>query len=113
MKEFKRTVPFRLERTGEVRVQLDGRLLPGFGPDDMMREVRAVVGPEPDIEVQLVGPAQPEIDLSQLELFASVLREADPGMRCRDPHIAGDRELGAAPERIAVQAGDDGDGQLR
>jgi acetylornithine deacetylase/succinyl-diaminopimelate desuccinylase-like protein len=63
----------------EVQVQLDGRLLPGFGPDDMIRELRAVVGPDPELEVQLVGPAQPEIDLSQLELFASVLRDADPG----------------------------------
>jgi len=61
----------------EVRVQLDGRLLPGFGPDDMVRELREVVGPEPEIEVLIVGPAQPEVDLSQFELFASVLREAD------------------------------------
>ena len=63
----------------EVQVQLDGRLLPGFGPEDMLRELREVVGPEPELEVQLVGPAQPPIDLSQLELFASVLRDADPG----------------------------------
>ncbi len=63
----------------EVSVQLDGRLLPGFGPEDMLRELREVIGPEPELEVQLVGPAQPEIDLSQLELFSSVLREADPG----------------------------------
>jgi acetylornithine deacetylase/succinyl-diaminopimelate desuccinylase-like protein len=63
----------------EVQVQLDGRLLPGFGPEDMLRELREVLGPDPELEVQLVGPAQPEIDLSQLELFASVLREADPG----------------------------------
>ena len=63
----------------EVRVQLDGRLLPGFGPEDMLRELRAVIGPEPEIEVTLVGPAQPEVDLSQFDLFASVLMEADSG----------------------------------
>jgi acetylornithine deacetylase/succinyl-diaminopimelate desuccinylase-like protein len=63
----------------EVQVVLDGRLLPGFGPEDMLRELRAELGPDPELEVQLVGPAQPDIDLSQLELFASVLREADPG----------------------------------
>ncbi|MEA2627621.1 MAG: hypothetical protein QOJ10_81 [Chloroflexota bacterium] len=62
-----------------VQVQLDGRLLPGFGPEDMLRELRDVLGPDPELEVQLVGPAQPELDLSQLDLFASVLREADPG----------------------------------
>ena len=63
----------------EVSVQLDGRLLPGFGPDDMLRELRAVIGPDPELEVQLVGPAQPEVDLSQFELLASIIREADPG----------------------------------
>jgi acetylornithine deacetylase/succinyl-diaminopimelate desuccinylase-like protein len=61
-----------------VQVHLDGRLLPGFGPDDMVRELRTVIGDEPEIEVVLVGPAQPPIDLSQFELFASILREADP-----------------------------------
>jgi len=63
----------------EVRVQLDGRLLPGFGPEDMVKELRAVIGPEVEVEVTLVGPAQPEIDLSQFDLFASVLKGADPG----------------------------------
>ncbi|HEV3103156.1 MAG TPA: M20/M25/M40 family metallo-hydrolase [Candidatus Dormibacteraeota bacterium] len=63
----------------EVRVQLDGRLLPGFGPEDMLEELRTVIGPGPDIAVTLVGPAQPEVDLSQFDLFASVLKEADPG----------------------------------
>jgi len=63
----------------EVSVQLDGRLLPGFGPDDMLHELREVIGPEPELAVQLVGPAQPDVDLSQLDLLASILREADPG----------------------------------
>lgn len=63
----------------EVVVHLDGRLLPGHGPEDMLRELRAVVGDDAELEVVLSGPAQPEIDLSQFELFASILREADPG----------------------------------
>ena len=63
----------------EVSVQLDGRLLPGFGPEEMVKELRGIIGPEPEVEVTLVGPAQPEIDLSQFDLFASVLKEADPG----------------------------------
>jgi acetylornithine deacetylase/succinyl-diaminopimelate desuccinylase-like protein len=61
-----------------VQLHLDGRLLPGFGPDDMVRELRTVIGDEPEIEVLLVGPAQPPIDLTQFELFASILREGDP-----------------------------------
>src|SRR5579859_257924 len=63
----------------EVVVHLDGRLLPGYAPDDMLRELRAVVGDDAELEVVLSGPAQPEVDLSQFELFASILREADPG----------------------------------
>jgi acetylornithine deacetylase/succinyl-diaminopimelate desuccinylase-like protein len=63
----------------ELQVQLDGRLLPGFGPDDMVRELRAVIGHDAEIDVTLVGPPQPEVDLSQFELFAGVLREADHG----------------------------------
>src|SRR6266851_63706 len=63
----------------EVTVQLDGRLLPGFGREDMLQELRAVVGPEPEIDVTFVGPAQPEVDLSAFAHFASVLEEADRG----------------------------------
>jgi acetylornithine deacetylase/succinyl-diaminopimelate desuccinylase-like protein len=62
-----------------IELSLDGRLLPGYQPEDMLREVRAVIGPEPELEVVTSGPAQPEVDLGQFELFASVLRDADPG----------------------------------
>jgi acetylornithine deacetylase/succinyl-diaminopimelate desuccinylase-like protein len=61
----------------EVELELDGRLLPGFGPDDMMREVRALAGP--DLELELVrhdpGPADP--DLSWLPALSSILCELD------------------------------------
>ena len=62
----------------EVQLSLDGRLLPGFGPDDLVRELRELVGEEPEIEVVKVGNAQPEPDLSRFEALAGVLRELDP-----------------------------------
>jgi acetylornithine deacetylase/succinyl-diaminopimelate desuccinylase-like protein len=62
-----------------IELHLDGRLLPGYHPEDMLREVREIIGPEPELEVVQSGPAQPEVDLGQFELFAGVLREADPG----------------------------------
>jgi len=62
-----------------IELHLDGRLLPGYAPEDMLRELREVVGPEPELEVVLTGPAQPKVDLGQFELFAAVLRELDPG----------------------------------
>src|SRR5712692_10121636 len=49
------------------------------GKFDALLDLRAVIGPEPEIEVTMVGPAQPEVDLSQFDLFASVLMEADSG----------------------------------
>ncbi len=62
-----------------VEVMLDGRLLPGFGPEDMLRELRAIIGDETEIEVVTLGPAQPEPDLSLLDTLGKILEEADPG----------------------------------
>jgi acetylornithine deacetylase/succinyl-diaminopimelate desuccinylase-like protein len=61
-----------------VELEIDGRSLPGFGPEELMREVRAVAGP--DLELELIrhdpGPADP--DLSYLPTLSSILRELDP-----------------------------------
>ena len=61
-----------------VELEIDGRSLPGYGPDDLMREVRAVAGP--DLELELIrhdpGPADP--DLSYLPTLSGILRELDP-----------------------------------
>ena len=62
----------------EVRLSLDGRLLPGQGPEDLLREVRAIIGEEPEIEVVKLGPAQPEPDLRGFGVLADIIRELDP-----------------------------------
>jgi len=63
---------------GEVSVGIDGRLLPGFGPDEMLAERRQLTGPEVDIEIARYeeGPAEPDMGL--FDTLADVLREADP-----------------------------------
>lgn len=62
----------------EIEVEIDGRLLPGFGPEDLLAELGAIVGR--DIELEVLrhdeGPAEP--DLALLETLAGVLRELDP-----------------------------------
>jgi acetylornithine deacetylase/succinyl-diaminopimelate desuccinylase-like protein len=62
----------------QIDVELDGRLLPGSTPDDLITELHGIVGD--DIEVELVrhdpGPAEP--DLALLEMLAGILRELDP-----------------------------------
>jgi len=62
----------------ELTLSLDGRLLPGYGPEDMIQELRAVIGEEAEIEVVKLGPAQPEPDLSRFEVLAGILKELDP-----------------------------------
>ncbi len=62
----------------EVEVQLDGRLLPGFTPDDMIAELRPVVGDDIDIEVVEFDPGPPEPDMGLFEMLGGVLKEADP-----------------------------------
>jgi acetylornithine deacetylase/succinyl-diaminopimelate desuccinylase-like protein len=63
----------------EVEVELDGRILPGQTPDDLIRELYDLAGRK-HVELALVrhDPGPPEPDLSQFELLASVLRELDP-----------------------------------
>jgi len=61
-----------------VELELDGRALPGFTPDDLVAELREAVGA--DVEFELVrhdaGPGAP--DLSRFETLAAILRELDP-----------------------------------
>jgi len=62
----------------QVAVELDGRLLPGFTPDDLLREVQAVAGEDAEFEVILYdhGPTKPDMHL--FDSLADILREADP-----------------------------------
>ena len=43
----------------QVELELDGRSLPGFGPDDLIREVRALVGPDLELELVRHDPSRP------------------------------------------------------
>ncbi|HEY5729550.1 MAG TPA: M20/M25/M40 family metallo-hydrolase [Anaerolineales bacterium] len=62
----------------EVSVELDGRLLPGFKPEDMLSELQQIVGK--DVEFEVIrhdpGPAEPNMEL--FDTLGDILREADP-----------------------------------
>ena len=62
----------------EITVDLDGRLLPGLTPDDLIRELRGIVGDDIDLEVFNHLPGPPEADLVWFDTLAEALREADP-----------------------------------
>jgi acetylornithine deacetylase/succinyl-diaminopimelate desuccinylase-like protein len=63
----------------EIELQVDGRILPGQTPDDLIRELHDLVGTENiSFEVVRNDPGPPEPDLSQYRLLADALRELDP-----------------------------------
>ena len=64
---------------GEVEVEMDGRILPGQAPDDLLRELRALLGPDVELRVDQFDPGPEAVDLSAFETLAAVLRDADPG----------------------------------
>jgi acetylornithine deacetylase/succinyl-diaminopimelate desuccinylase-like protein len=61
-----------------VTVELDGRLLPGFTPDDMLAELHALLGDGVELAVERYEPGPPEPDMALFEVLAEILREADP-----------------------------------
>jgi acetylornithine deacetylase/succinyl-diaminopimelate desuccinylase-like protein len=63
----------------EISLELDGRLLPGFKPEDMLSELRRLIGDDIELEVLRYdsGPAEP--DMCFFDTLANILREADPG----------------------------------
>jgi acetylornithine deacetylase/succinyl-diaminopimelate desuccinylase-like protein len=83
---FRNTVSPTIVRAGDkinvvpaaVEVELDGRLLPGFGPDDLIGELREAVGADVELELIRHDPGPHEPDLALFETLADVLRELDP-----------------------------------
>jgi acetylornithine deacetylase/succinyl-diaminopimelate desuccinylase-like protein len=62
----------------QVTLELDGRLLPGFIPDDMLRELRGLWGNDVTLEVTRYDPGPGDPDMTLFDTLAGILREADP-----------------------------------
>ncbi|MDA3898642.1 MAG: M20/M25/M40 family metallo-hydrolase [Desulfobacteraceae bacterium] len=62
----------------ELSVELDGRLLPGYSPDDMIAELHQIIGNEVEIEVIRHDPGPVTLDMGLFNTLAEILREADP-----------------------------------
>jgi acetylornithine deacetylase/succinyl-diaminopimelate desuccinylase-like protein len=63
----------------EITVDLDGRLLPGYAPEDLLRELRRLAGPDVAFEVvhaDVYPVAAPDMGL--FDTLAAILREGDP-----------------------------------
>jgi acetylornithine deacetylase/succinyl-diaminopimelate desuccinylase-like protein len=63
----------------EIELELDGRLLPGFQPDDLIRELHALVGADVELSVIRHDPGPKHTDLSWFDGLGQILRELDPG----------------------------------
>ena len=62
----------------EIELELDGRALPGLTPDDLIGELREVVGHDVKLELVAHDPGPPAPDLGLFDTLAAVLRELDP-----------------------------------
>ena len=65
----------------EVSVDLDCRLLPGFGPQELFAELRDLAGVEMELEVLRHDPVAAEPDLALFGTLADTLRGLDPAAR--------------------------------
>ncbi|HEX8597506.1 MAG TPA: M20/M25/M40 family metallo-hydrolase [Chloroflexia bacterium] len=62
----------------EIVVEFDGRLLPGYKPEDMLSEVGALLGDEVALEVVRFTAFEKPIDMSLYDTLADIMREMDP-----------------------------------
>ncbi len=63
---------------GEVELIMDSRLLPGFEPDDLVRELRPIIGRDVELELLAYDSMPAEPDMGLFDTLAGILKEADP-----------------------------------
>ena len=59
-------------------MELDGRLLPGYRPEDMIAELHQIVGKDIAFDVMMHDPGASEPDMGLFDTLAGILRKADP-----------------------------------
>ncbi len=62
----------------EITLDLDGRLLPGFSPDQMLSELRTLLGQDIEIEVVRHDPGPAEPDMGLFDTLGNILKGEDP-----------------------------------
>jgi acetylornithine deacetylase/succinyl-diaminopimelate desuccinylase-like protein len=65
----------------EVELELDCRLLPGFSPQDVFAELRALSSVDLDFELVRHDPGAGEPDMAMFGTLSQVLRELDPSAK--------------------------------
>ena len=62
----------------EIELELDGRALPGFSPEQLVAELHELAGDDIEVEVVRHDPGPTAPDLGLFETLAEVIRELDP-----------------------------------
>jgi acetylornithine deacetylase/succinyl-diaminopimelate desuccinylase-like protein len=62
----------------EIQVDLDGRLLPGFGPSDVMAELQAILGNDIELAVTKYEPCTNAPDMHLFGFLGDVIQRIDP-----------------------------------
>ena len=62
----------------DISLKLDGRILPGYQPQDLIDELRVLLGDEVEIEMFHHDPGPPAANMALFDTLAGILREADP-----------------------------------
>jgi len=83
---FRNTVNATVLNSGErinvipskIEVDMDVRILPGFDPDDVVKELRPIIGGDVELELIVYDKTPAEPDLTLFNTLASILKDADP-----------------------------------
>ena len=62
----------------QITLDLDGRLLPGYQPEQMLAELRNLIGSDFEIEVVRHDPGPVQTDMGLFETLANIIKEKDP-----------------------------------
>ncbi len=63
----------------EISFFMDGRILPGYGADDLISEIKGLAGNHFSIEVLRHEPCPPEPDMGMFDRLATTLKKKHPG----------------------------------
>jgi acetylornithine deacetylase/succinyl-diaminopimelate desuccinylase-like protein len=86
---FRHTATPNIVRAGEswnvrptsATVQIDGRVLPGYGPEDLLGELRRLLGDDVELEVVRFDPVPAGVDYGLFDVLSAALRDQAPDLR--------------------------------
>jgi acetylornithine deacetylase/succinyl-diaminopimelate desuccinylase-like protein len=62
----------------EISIILDGRLLPGYTPDDLGNELHPILGGEVEIQIKYFNPGPVTPDMGLFPALSDILTQSDP-----------------------------------